>query len=602
MATLDRRSRALLALLVVLGVAYYLVELRGRPERDTLRAREAALFPVERGDVARIELSSGVTLARADGRFEIVAPVAAPADPEAAARLLEALLAVRCENRFAVPAESLAAFGLAEPRSWCAITTRAGSRRVVDVGAETPTGNHLYVRDRESGACCVVWGSLLRESKRRVDELRDRRLVAARAADVATLSLERAADTLVIVRDPSRWWRIVPGNAAHASPATPPSATSPGAVPDRRGRASTETIAALFERLANARVLGFADAADPESLRARAATTLRRAILTRSAADSSVSPSVEARAETLLVGFPEGPAGFPMAIRSPIQPRPANVDLDLVALLDVPVDSLFETRLLFAAPEQVRRLAIEREASRLALVRTDDGWSAVAPETLAADPVLVRALLRNLDNERIVAWRRDLSRAEAGLDSPRLRLRIAFDDVALEDEILVGDDAPGGVFAQFAGDSAVFVANAKLLEILPADVSRIEARQILAAPISTANSLTLAFAGDEPLELARRSDVWVDARGRLGSRAARVAGYVSALTPVDRVPLGEGAAALGFDHPMLVASWDGPRGGRLEIADALDPDRRFGRTSRATGVLYLFLQSDIDSLRHLVTR
>jgi len=309
--------------------------------------------------------------------------------------------------------------------------------------------------------------------------------------------------------------------------------------------------------------------------------------------------------DTLLVGFPSGPGAVPLAIHSSLQPRPAAVDLDLVALLDVPIDSLLETRILLAAPERVQRLVVERDTGRLALERTDEGWSVVAPETLAADPVLVRALLRNLDNERIIAWRRDLARDAAGLDPPRARLLFEFEGPVAHDEILIGGDAPGGVFAQFAGDSAVFVVRATLLGILPGEASRLETRQILATPIDAAQSLTLTFDRETPLRLARRpkdAGDWVDERGRLpASRAGEVAGFLSALTPVDRLPMRDDAALLGFDAAVVSVVWDGPRSGHLEIADPLDPDRRFGRVSLAAGTLYLFLQSDIDSLRRLAT-
>ncbi len=565
----------MLGLFLVVAGAFYLFEIRGASERDAARGLEETLFQLRSADVARIELSSGVVLDRVAPGFEMRSPVIAPVDRAAVAQLLDAILAARRESRFAVSGESLVAFGLAPPRAWCALTTRGGAVRRMDLGATTATGNHLYARDRDTGECSVVWGSVLREFQKRADELRDRRLVSASIGEIEAFRIERPADTLVVARDASRLWKIVAPVA---------------------GRASVELTSALLERLIDARAASFSDDARADSLLAMTDGSTRRTLIL-SLSPESGRPAA-ARAETLLVDFPSGPAAAPIAIRGPIQSRPVVVDLDVVVWLDAVAESLRATRLLPLPPEHATRFDVARDTASVTLVREADSWRLSAPFEAAADPIRARALLRNLDNERLAGWAPRVSRADAGLDTPRARVRIVYDNLPEGDGFAIGAAAPGGdLYAAFDGEPNVFLIAPRVLEFISADPWDFEAREILAGALDGARSVRVEAAGRETLVVERDGEAWREPSGRLDAAAASAfAARLARLAPLDQLPVDARGPGLGFDTPAFIVNWDGARPGRFEVGGLLDPDRRFARSSLRPGALFVFFTPDLDSL------
>jgi len=565
----------LFGLLLLVAGAFYFFEIRGAAEREAARGLEETLFRLEARDVARVELSSGVVLERVSSGFVMRSPVAAPVDPMAAGRMLDALLAARRESRFTVPAESLAAFGFDAPRAWCALATRDGAARRVDLGAITATGNHLYARDRDTGECSVVWGSILREFQTRPDDLRDRRLLRSRVGEIDAFRIERPGDTLVVARDAARFWRL---DAPVAS------------------RASLDAVSGLLERIADSRAVAFSDGAAADSLLAATDGSTRRSIILTSSPGEG-APGI-ARAETLLIDFPDGPAAAPVAIRGPIQPRPVVVPLDLVVWLDAAAESLRATRLLPLPPERATRFEVTRDTASVTLAREQETWRLFAPFSAAADPTRARALLRNLDNERISGWAPGVTRAGAGLDAPCARVRVVYDILPQGDGFTVGGAAPGGdLYAAFDGEPDVFTIAPRVLEFLSADPWDYESREILAAAVDGARRVSVRAAGHETLSLERRGGGWRDSAGRLDdARAGALALRLARITPLDQLPVDARGAELGFDAPALVVEWDGARAGSLEVGGFLDPDRRFARSSLRPGALFVFFSPELDSL------
>jgi len=571
----ERRSAILFGLLLIAAGAFYLFEIRGAAERDAARGLEETLFRLRARDVVRVELSSGVVLERAPAGFVMQRPIASPVDPNAAERMLEAILAARRESRFAVAPESLAAFGLAPPRAWCALATRDGAERRVELGATTASGNHLYARDPGTGECSVVWGSVLREFQTGAEDLRERRLSNARVGEIDRFRIERPAGTLVVARDPARFWRLV-------APVS--------------SRASLDGVSGLLDRITNARAIGFADTCEAATLLAALDGSTRRMIILDLAIEGGIAGA--ARAETILVDFPWGPAAAPVAIRCTAQPRPVVVELDLVVWLDAAAESLRAGRLLPLPPERATRFEVARDGATATLAREGEAWRLTAPFESAADPIRARALLRNLDNERITAWAPGVSRAAAGLDAPRARVRVVYDVLPQGDGFAIGGAAPSGdLYAAFDGEPELFTVAPRVLEFVSADPWDFEAREILAAAVEGARRLTVRAAGREPLILERSGGAWRDAGGRLDAgRATEAALRLSRLAPLDQIPVDARGPELGFDAPALVVEWDGDRAGRAEVGGFLDPDRRFARSSLRPGALYVFFASDLDSL------
>lgn len=565
---MQRRTVHLLIALAIAAAAFYLIEVRGSAERSRERQMASALFAVEPAEIDEIRLSSGVTLRRSAAGFTMTEPTAAPVDPIETGRLLHGLLAARRLRELELPADSLDAFGLDPPRAWGSVRTRDGRLITVDLGRPTPTENSLYARVRESGSATVVWGSIIRDFERSAEALRERRLLVAGVRQVESIRLEGPHGVVSVARDPTRYWR----------------SREP-----RPGRASAEAIAVFIELLGEVRAAGFADTVScfpPAVLEPQ----------TRRASFGLLDESGAQRSVVLTVSGRQRRDGFLLAASSQL-PRPVLVEPAVIDLLDVSSDSLQEVRLFRPLPREAIGLELQRGADTLVARRSGADWQIVRPESLPADPIRIRALLRNLDNERIARWAPGVDRRAAGLLDPLARVTLFFDEIPMADGIVVGGPASEEFhYAGFEGEEEVFVVPRRVLDFLTPDVGAFEARYVLQSALGSAETVAIRSAAGAAVRLVRHGAQWRDEDERLGDgEAAALVDRLARLAPLDRFSVSMSEGALGFAEPYLVVEWSGGRAGRLQIGDRLDPQRRFGRLQNRDAV-YLFYEPDIDAL------
>ena len=142
-------------------------------------AADVASFDVERG-------RGHLVLVKKGGSWWLQQPVADLADPKAAARLAEELVAMRAVD-FVGPAdkENLATQGLSPPLFRVSLVDSKGTRATADFGSTRSDGNSVYAR-RESQVFTVP-NTIVEELSKEAIAFREARLVALDRSTVALL-------------------------------------------------------------------------------------------------------------------------------------------------------------------------------------------------------------------------------------------------------------------------------------------------------------------------------------------------------------------------------------------------------------------------------
>lgn len=205
-----RTALVTLGLLAAAAAAVLLAwhEVEKPAEREKARAEaEEKLLPIERDQVEAVRLAAKgreVRLERADGRWRIVAPVAAAADQGAADALLDAALGLRRRQRIAEPDAGLGAFGLDPPPLRLTLELAGGRSRTLEAGAENPFDGSLYLRVDGGPVVSVGPGARYSLDKGLFD-LREKRLFPVQETDLARLEVKGPKLAAALAREKGEW-------------------------------------------------------------------------------------------------------------------------------------------------------------------------------------------------------------------------------------------------------------------------------------------------------------------------------------------------------------------------------------------------------------
>jgi hypothetical protein len=443
---MNPRTTGLLALAAaILGGFIYFYEIAGESGRLAARDEEKRIFPgLDAADVDAIELTTDdgieARFERQEGRWRVVSPLSGRADATALDAIADALTSLPREGSVA-SASGPDQFGLGQ-YARTVLFEIADESKGLRIGRSTPVGGHVYVarldddEDGDENEIAYTESYRVNAFKRRLDDLRDRRVFGFDAGEVRTLRVAWPAAygevdgevEVALARDESGEWQM-------GVPAI--------------GRADQQTIRELLSDLSFLRAEGFVDERTDsvDAALANSAITFywtldedhleRRA---RIAADSEGG---------LLV---EGPTG----------------ELHAIALerMDDFKRSVSDYRFKMLSEFEVadaRRLILEfadegEGATRVEAALAEAGWTS---EETRIDPNrasdLVRALA-SLRAEDIIADEMGPDElASLGLSPPRVRIRI--EDRAAPDEetqilaeVAIGRlDEDRGLFAQRIG-------------------------------------------------------------------------------------------------------------------------------------------------------
>lgn len=132
-------------------------------------------------------------------RWQITAPLQAPADGLAVGRVLGGLMDARIKERLAQPADP-AQFGLAPARLTLAVTDRQGQRTELLVGELSPSKDLLYLAPPDRAEVWLVPAELRGTLAQTLFDLRDKTALDFVVAAVERLELRLAGKHLVLTR------------------------------------------------------------------------------------------------------------------------------------------------------------------------------------------------------------------------------------------------------------------------------------------------------------------------------------------------------------------------------------------------------------------
>lgn len=490
----------LLFLNVVLFCYIYFYDLPRIDERKTLEARRRVLGP----EAATIEALSRKDRTGATVRLEkrtdswwLTAPYEWPADRNAIAGLINTLELLEHETSFPVAdlassGRSLADYGLADPTLILEFTS-SGRAYTLKIGDTTTVGNRLYVLSPDGARIHVVGRSLAEAVGLPLNTLRAASIFSVPVFEVRSLNVQTAAPANLKVRlrrdAASRWAFEAPINA----------------------RASKAAVEVTINAVNALTAKNFLEPRDTDLDRAGLNTPSLRITL-----------EGNARRETLLLGNPTGLPGNPAELAvSGTNPGPAAAgngdtaieyfakieDKDVVfstavpkELLDVlrsAQEELRDPRVLDFEPATVTALTLVAPGSpelTLQKLEGEQGWQAVvrvsgaAPQTIAADPGVVTALLQKIAalaaREARPGSPKFLSDAPAatdlenwGFNRPEREITLnlstgggplAREASSLTLQIGVSPDKPGEAFARVTNAPFVYQILPDILEDTPA--------------------------------------------------------------------------------------------------------------------------------------
>ncbi len=388
----------LLFLNVVLFCYIYFYDLPRIDERKTLEARRRVLGP----EAATIEAltrkdrtGATVRLEKRTDSWWLTAPYEWPADRNAIAGLINTLELLEHETSFPVAdlassGRSLADYGLADPTLILEFTS-SGRAYTLRIGDTTTVGNRLYVLSPDGARIHVVSRSLAEAVGLPLDTLRAASIFSVPVFEVRSLNVQTAAPANLKVRlrrdAAARWAFEAPINA----------------------RASKAAVEVTINAVNSLTAKNFLEPRD---------TDLDRAGL--NSPSLRITLEGNARRETLLLGNPTGATPAPRegaagtgagateyfakiedkdVVFSTVVPK------ELLDVLRSAQEELRDPRVLDFEPATVTALTLVAPGSpelTLQKLEGEQGWQAVvrvsgtAPQTIAADPGVVTALLQKI--------------------------------------------------------------------------------------------------------------------------------------------------------------------------------------------------------------
>lgn len=204
-----RSTLMLLVVLLGLGAYVYFVEWkRPSPSDAGATGQKALAIPQETIEQLTIKSESGdtTTVTKADGSWQIIAPVAAGADEAAIARMTSSLSGLEIRRVVDDNPSDLRQFGLDPPR--VEVTVKASGDRDEKrllIGEKTPTGGGMYARLASDRKLFLIAADLDGTFNRSTFDLRDKAVVKVEREKIDALEIVAANHTVGLVKNGTDW-------------------------------------------------------------------------------------------------------------------------------------------------------------------------------------------------------------------------------------------------------------------------------------------------------------------------------------------------------------------------------------------------------------
>jgi hypothetical protein len=420
-----RSTIALFLVLAGLGAYIYFVTWKKTGE-DTATKRDPVFSGVESDTLEEVKVKSTTgdvtTIRKTADKWQIVAPITAPAADSEVMSLTSALGQLEIVRVIDEKPADLKEYGLAVPRIEIDFKSAGGkpSGRLL-VGDKTPTGAGLYAKRNDEPRVFLIQDYQDGPLNKSTFDLRDKTLIKIERDKIDRVEVNLGGKPIQFAKDGSDWTITAPLAA----------------------RADFSAVDGLVGRVESAQMKSIVtDQATPAELKKFG---LEKAQVTVTVNQGS------ARA-VLALG---GPSGDDVYARDLSRPAVVTVDKSLAEDLKKTADDYrrkdaFEFRAFNAT-----RAEFTRGAQTVAFERVKgqgenatDSWKRVSPGSADADKSKVETLLAGLADIRAVSFTD--STAKTGLDKPAMTVVVKFEDGKKEERVSFGKSG-SDVYALIAG-------------------------------------------------------------------------------------------------------------------------------------------------------
>jgi hypothetical protein len=371
----------LAALLIALGIAYYVYEVRLGPEREKTEGRKGRVFSAETTEVTEMTLKRGdetVRLKREAEEWQMLEPLKARGERGPIEETLANVVTAKMDREIAAEPKDLAEFGLAKPAAEVTLGLKDGKQLGLLLGAKNPTGVWVYAQERGKPAVFVLGDSVLRDATRPVADFRNKTVLSFDRKDVTGLVVVTRDETLAVEASGEGGWRL----------------TRPRPLP-----ADPETVDELLNKLTAAKIKEFV-ADGPKSLQPYGLERpVRLTIQTGKDKDRATK-------ELLLGSVDDKKKGI--YAQRPGENSVLLLPEDVWTALPKTTAALRNKSLLAFDQAKVTRVELESPRGTVTAVRDPDNkWRLTSPEAVPADAVEVGGLLMRLKGLRALGFLSD---------------------------------------------------------------------------------------------------------------------------------------------------------------------------------------------------
>ena len=436
-----RATITLLALAVLAGVGYWVLEVRGRDAREAARRAEQAVvhFDPEAVREVVVETRGERVVVRGEaGRWRIAAPEETAADGPTVEGLLAFVGRLTKVRALDGPAD-LHELGLDDPAARLTLGLRDGRRLTLSLAGANPTATGVYAKLDGTPLVFLAPRELAQELGKRpyLEQLRDRTILGVDPARVRRLEIERAGIRIAVARAEERRWRL-------ERPFTGPG--DDGIIRDLLWK-----IGAARARATVPGATAGAYGLDRPHARAR--------LVDDTGATRTLTVVLSETNPRELYATVEGSGSVHVT------------DAQLLSDLAIEPDALRDRQLLAHDGREVERITLRYPAQTLVLERGPDRWRVRAPVEGDAVPTLVENLLEILPNIRYttVAATAPADLGAYGLDRPALAVTVGLRGGRELPTLSVGREQDGLRFVMVAGNRAVYKVDSRLIRVFPED-------------------------------------------------------------------------------------------------------------------------------------
>ena len=432
-----RGLRFIILLLIAIPLGWYAYHdstkgpVDDSPKRDKVFAVEA-----DKIDELEIKSESGdrTTLRRKGSDWEVVQPIAAPADQAAVSGITSNLSSVEIQRVIDENAADLKEFGLAEPRVEVAFKAN-GKQLRLQLGQKTPSGTDVYAKLADAKKVFLVPSFLDSTFNHGTFDLRDKSVLKLDREKIDTVEVTTGGRTIRVEKKNGEWQIAEPS----------------------LGRAEFGAVDGLVSRISSVQMKSIV----PDSSDLKKYGLDKPAVTVRLGSGSSQA--------TLLIG---GPAETGTVYAKDFS-RPAVFTIESTLLDDLKKDGAeYRQKDLFDARSfNTTRLEIVRNGQTTVFEKTKvkdkDGkeqekWRQTAPAARDVDAGKIEALISAATGARATGFVD--STAKTGLDKPELSLTFKYDEG--KEEHVAFARTKEGAYASRAGSPGAAKVDASVIDAI----------------------------------------------------------------------------------------------------------------------------------------